>query len=45
LKHVEQLSDEINCVTCASSWDLYTRITTVTDKDGALTWPWIKELV
>ena len=25
-KHVEQLSDKINSVTCASSWDLYFRI-------------------
>jgi len=25
-KHVEQLSDKINSVTCASCWDLYTRI-------------------
>ena len=25
-KHVEQLSDKINSVACASCWDLYTRI-------------------
>jgi hypothetical protein len=25
-KHVQQLSDKINAVACASCWDLYTRI-------------------
>jgi len=25
-KHVEQLSDKINSVTCAYCWDLYIRI-------------------